>query len=755
VARLALTWWWLAAAPLALLLYFAGWRLETAALGLAALIALAGVFWQRAAEPCSAFAAGLLLAALLALAGHLLADDFAVRTVWLYSAPALPWYLKLANLWGGDEGTLLLMAALAGVAARRLARFGGWTSAGALILAATLAAGALIWNPFLPTPLEDLAAAASRGMNAHLIRVWMAFHPPLVLAAYVFFLAPAGAALEALWRGRGPWRQLAGSSVRLGWLILSLGLASGMWWAYEDFTFGQIWHWDPVQTSVFMVWALATAHLHALRRYRPDGSFALAHPLLGLMTGGAALFSMAVTRSPMLASSHRYLGETSLPFWLGAAVLLLGLILAGLFLGRRFRPKRQLPKSEGTVWLWGTILLLGASALVAAAFIGQAYASAALGLPRPESLKPFFETLARWARPGEVEELRRAFDRWDIDNFAMNRWLAPLALALGLVGGHNFLPLRRRAARWAITLLVAALALAVALWLQPMAEAFRGRGMTSRQTVAIFPWLDGLLVTTCYLVLAVGLLSARTLLRRRTQGWGIGYFVPLALIHGGIMIALVAGVAATVLDSYAQKVLSYPEDFGRPLRFPDGFSVTVWLGEEAFVDDGGPAMGGAGGFRSVAEVAWQLERAGTVVEQRRGHSVYRDDRPPAAGGQGPVRLMCELVDYRYARYLGGARRMIHPFIHRGLWRDVQVWFPAVEYGPAPEAAGAGALAAARQASKVPVVLKVFPLLSWVWIGLLSALGGAAVLTFQELRAGRRMQRDPRPVTCQETPLGEP
>jgi cytochrome c-type biogenesis protein CcmF len=117
--------------------------------------------------------------------------------------------------------------------------------------------------------------------------------------------------------------------------------------------------------------------------------------------------------------------------------------------------------------------------------------------------------------------------------------------------------------------------------------------------------------------------------------------------------------------------------------------------------------------------------------------------------------MCELIDYRYARYLGGPRRMIHPFIHRGLWRDVQVWFPAVEYGATSEAAGAGALSAARQASKVPVVLKVFPLLSWVWIGLLLALGGAAVLTFQELRAGRRMQRDPRPVPGQEAALGEP
>ena len=316
----------------------------------------------------------------------------------------------------------------------------------------------------------------------------------------------------------------------------------------------------------------------------------------------------------------------------------------------------------------------------------------------------------------------------------MNRWLAPLVLVLALVGGHNFLPLRRRPARWAVTLSVAALALAVAFWLQPFSELFRGRGLTSRQTVAIFPWLDALMVSTAYLILSVAWFSLRSLSRGRGNGRSLGYFLPLGLIHGGVMIALIAGVAATVLDSYSQKVFSYPEDFGKPQRFPDGFAVTIWLGEEAFVHDGGPASGEAGSFQSVAEVAWELERGGSVVERRQGHSVYRDDRPPAAGERGAVRLICEIIDYRYARYASGPRRMIHPFIHRGLWRDVQVWFPTVEYETIPELDQAG-LAAARQASKVPVVLKVFPLLSWVWIGLLLALGGAAFFAFQQVAPG--------------------
>ena len=150
--RLVLKFWWLAVLPAAssaLLSSAGGWK--SATLALAVLLLIAGVFRPRLAEPCSTVAAGLLLSLLLALAGHLLADDFALRYVWLYSAPALPWYLKLSNLWGGDEGTLLFMASLAGVGARLLVPAGGWTSSGALLVTAGLTVGTLIWTPFAPT----------------------------------------------------------------------------------------------------------------------------------------------------------------------------------------------------------------------------------------------------------------------------------------------------------------------------------------------------------------------------------------------------------------------------------------------------------------------------------------------------------------------------------------------------------------------------------------------------------------------------
>jgi cytochrome c-type biogenesis protein CcmF len=97
-----------------------------------------------------------------------------------------------------------------------------------------------------------------------------------------------------------------------------------------------------------------------------------------------------------------------------------------------------------------------------------------------------------------------------------------------------------------------------------------------------------------------------------------------------------------------------------------------------------------------------------------------------------VRLLCEILDYRYARYTSGATQMIHPFIHRGAWRDVQVWLPPIEYEMADGVA-------ARRASTVPVVLKVYPLMSWLWGGLALMLAGVT----WRLAAERYERRRPR------------
>jgi cytochrome c-type biogenesis protein CcmF len=549
-------------------------------------------------------------------------------------------------------------------------------------------------------------------MNAHLTSVWMLVHPPLVFFSYMLLVAPWGAMAEALVHRRGPWREIAAVYGRGGWLLLSAGIGFGMWWAYQDFTYGTLWHWDPVQTAIFVSWAFLTAMLHAQRLYRPDGAFGIAHPLLGLLAAAGAVLAMAVTRSPTLASSHRYVGETSLPLLAGVAAALLIVLIAALIARLVTRPSRLKRPRERRALLWIAIALFSACGTVAFVHIGLAFGGAWAGLPRPDDLKPFFETLRNFGSAEELSRLRAAFAQWDIDNFGANRWLAPLGCLAGLIGGHYFLPLAGWR-RWAVSGAVVALAVATSLWIRPFAAFFEGTGLTSGKTVAIFPWLDALAVMLAYLLAAALAWGIQAVLRRPGRtAWG--YHLPVGVIHAGAMLSLAGLLAATVFDSYSQRLVEMPAGLAKPIAFPGGYKLQIGGIASSRSRDGvrGPS-GKKGAFRSVARVSWWLERGGAVLTRTEGHAVYRDDRPPYNTEIGSVRLMCEIIDYRYARYMSGQKQMIHPLISRGLWRDVQIWIPAVSGGENDR----------PNTGLVPVILKVFPLMSFVWIGLLLALAG--------------------------------
>ena len=131
-----------------------------ALLALAAAAALhAGLRAPRRAQAL-ALSAGLLWGALCALALLLLTDRTGVRYVWIYSGSALPAHLKLANLWGGDEGTLLLLAAFCVTLAAR----GAAARTARLDVASLLPAAyvlIVLWlRPFAATPAAWLAQSA-------------------------------------------------------------------------------------------------------------------------------------------------------------------------------------------------------------------------------------------------------------------------------------------------------------------------------------------------------------------------------------------------------------------------------------------------------------------------------------------------------------------------------------------------------------------------------------------------------------------
>lgn len=669
---------------------------------LAALIALGAIRqeWRGLAWP---LALGALCGACLALGLHLVADHFQLRYAWLYSSAALPAYLKFSNLWGGDEGTVLLLATFCMAIAQKGAPLPGWSGRGMALIAAWYVATAAWLGPFSVTPADWLAAQPSQGMNAHLQTFWMSLHAPLILCAYSWVLAPAGAALEALGRGGHAYAWVMPRYSRRAWLILSAGIGVGMAWAMEDFTYGQLWHWDPVQTSAFIIWALLGAVLHGARRWRADGSYARLLPVLSLLAATMACGAMAVTRSTVLASSHRYIGTTSWLSHLALAAILLALAAFHLLAGWRSRKAAGRRRGASDWTLDVAIYLFAGTGLLALGALLQAHLYEWLGMERPSELKPFFETLTAWATTAEMDSLRRAFDQWDVNGYGLAHWVVPLLAALGLMGGYSFL---RRCGRPRLALLATVLMAAVMLWTGWhggwLNDSYNGDGMLSQNIVRVLPWLDAALLGGAFLMGSCLLWGVLTLWRSRRLG-NLRYSGGLALVHGGAVIALVGGLAATALNSYQQ------------ISIPPGTSFEQWhavIGGMQMRVSPDASRPDFSGYHAVAKV--ELRDGERTLA---GHALFQDSRGNPPAYQGPVRQLCEILDYHYARFASDRGYVLHPFIVRGWSGDLQIWVPA----------SARLLKQPGDDIESVVVVRRFPFLSLVWVGLLTMLFGALLL----------------------------
>ncbi|WP_230970886.1 cytochrome c biogenesis protein CcsA [Nitrogeniibacter aestuarii] len=703
------TLWALAAALLFVLWPVTG----QAGLGLAAVLVLVSIRHERHRAALLCAANGLAWGSILALAYHLLADHFQLRYVWIYSGAALPTHLKLANIWGGDEGTTLLLAALlVALAARRSTRTApnqatAWLAAWYLAVAAWL-------SPFAATPAEWLAEKSAQGMNAHLMNIWMLLHAPMVLLAYAWVLALVAPSLAALSRSVTRWPSSALIDARRAWVWLTAGIGFGMVWAFEDAMYGQFWHWDPVQTAIFAAWCALGAHLHGARGWTTRPGTWRWVPVWSLLAALMVAATMAVTRNEVLASSHRYVGSSTwMAHLLAAGGILIGALVAGWQGRGRGGAQNQPATGRGlslqVLALRLTQLCFVVLAVCAAAYLAWAFTAAALDLPRPGHLRPFFETLTNWANGSELPLLRAAFAQWDMDGYSAARWMVLPLAALGFVGGWFFTRRVSRAAAWVSLGVVGAAAAWVSLVEGPLTRSYKGTGVLSQSVVHMLPQLDVCLVAGSYLALACLLWTGMRAWRTPKSA---SYLIPLGVLHAGAVIALWGGLLATAMNAYGQQRIEVGSDWAHVVR---GYQLRIADVEVSRGDDGG-AWSDQGPYFAMASIELMTPDA----RQVQGHALYRDSRSAMANDSGPVRQICEILDYRFARYANVSGYVLHPFISRSWMSDTQLWVnPAALIN----------VADGGDAPPVVAVLRVFPFASLLWLGLVLTVAAGAWLAF--------------------------
>ena len=337
------------------------------------------------------------------LAYSFLTNDFSVKNVASNSFSQLPPVYRLTATWGSHEGSMLLWVLM----------LAGWTAAltvlsghlPAQIRARTLGVLGLVSVGFLvfvvatSNPFERLLPppADGRDLNPLLQDAGMVLHPPMLYMGYVGFSVAFAFAVAALLGGQldAAWARLARPWATLAWVMLTIGIALGSWWAYRELGWGGWWFWDPTENASLMPWLAGTALVHSLAVAERRGQLLTWTLFLSIAAFALSLLGTFLIRSGVLSSVHAFANDPARGlFILGLLAAVIGSSL--LLYAWRF-PRSSAPATFG--WLSRESLLLANNALLVAALatvmLGTLYPLFldALGLGKVSVGPPYFDAV--------------------------------------------------------------------------------------------------------------------------------------------------------------------------------------------------------------------------------------------------------------------------------------------------------------------------------------------------------------------------
>jgi cytochrome c-type biogenesis protein CcmF len=669
-------------------------------------------------------------------------DDFSLNIVQQHSSIETPTFYKLAAMWSSQEGSLLLWAWVLSIASsaalyatrdklRELVPYATAVMAGiaAFFTGLMLFAGGV--DPFAtlsPAPANGI------GLTPLLQHPSMMIHPPMLYSGYVAFTIPFAFAVGALVTRRldAAWIRATRRFALIAWAFLGLGLLLGARWSYTELGWGGYWAWDPVENAALMPWLAATAFLHSVMVQEKRGMLKVWNACLIVATFSLALLGTFLVRSGVLQSIHAFGDSTVGPYILGLiAVVLIG--SAALIVSRLddLRSEKRIDSlaSREAVFLVNNLLLM---ALCATIFWGTFF---------PLISELFTGEKASLAAP------------W------FDRYTTPLAILLVLFTGIGPLLAWRRVS-WGsakrVFLAPALAAAAAALALLLLSDA------------ASHPWALALFVFAAFALTGLGQELWRGARARRALAGGS---LPVALlaaisrnrrryggytVHVGVAVLLI-GVAASSSFQTKRDVTLKPGESavvdGREITYE---RPTVGVSEEAF------------SFGAVLRV----ERGGESFILRPSRHFFRPTGVPggtigsffdgeatsevglrAGGGSdlwtavqpdiSALRRRIRAADQGFSACVGGEPgtppqcRAVSRLM-RAAAADPRLRPVALAQIGALQAATARRLARSYLADGAPATFRVIvdPLVTWIWIGGLIALAGAALAIWPARRARR-------------------
>ncbi|WP_280772245.1 heme lyase CcmF/NrfE family subunit [Salipaludibacillus daqingensis] len=293
--------------------------------------------------------------------------------VYQYSSTDLPIIYKLAALWAGNAGSLLLWTFFlamysAMVAFSKKMKRNPMTPYIVSILMLNVIFFYLILS-FVTQPftLMDGVPPEGRGLNPMLQDPGMIFHPVTLYLGYVGLAVPFAFAIASLIVKNMDafWIQMTRRWTIIAWAFLTLGNVIGGYWAYMELGWGGYWAWDPVENASFMPWLTVTAYLHSVMIQERKNMLKIWNLSLIILSYSLTLFGTFLVRSGVLTSVHAF-GETNLGAYFLVFMAFMVLLSMYVLMSRYHLIKQDTGQFESFVskessFLVNNLIILGAT----------------------------------------------------------------------------------------------------------------------------------------------------------------------------------------------------------------------------------------------------------------------------------------------------------------------------------------------------------------------------------------------------------